>query len=1633
MSRSNFIFRLMTMLSATFVVVGCMKPQKQDASQLGDQEATFRVVTGGAVGLNGPVLNNDPWAKPFSVTFRFTARVNNRDRDEKIKEQKFQIYDPVSKAKIEEVSSTNDGEIVWTEAVPFNYFAARSNWVTVEREIVASGIYAGKRRVSFAINPWLVAGRKEISPSQSGYYLADEPIELKNPSSRLQKIYDFLVDSLKSAGGVHVLSSDEKISLAIWKKNLEDGFSKGTSILSLPAEASSFLNGQKEGNASLWISSIDFQNVKIRNIMVDADKPNSETGYIVNQTLEMKPRLAIVKANGVVDYEDLTDGDFDVYVQVVATDTGFNQNKRLILTESLEAVNAADPENPNSPKGTGHITDGKLTALVSFKATREVAEGNLQYVVRLVPRRIANRAPKDFEGIFNVAGKVNTWVGNPTHAILDSTCDPKFGSTLGCSYDGYLRKTDKFEDMLKSGEAQKAEPYRFTMVKGRFVQVDMGHIYDNDGKLMVTPGETATHRRILYSASVCVTDQSGNRVVHQQFKIRYLKESEATGNYNTISKTTNDDGCLLWTNTVEHGYYKPEQFFRQVIAIDGPGGARRVKTLYINPWDDKFTFSFDELELGKEYFEEIAKRPKIPSRFYMGDYSYHTVRFMYQIDQYMDLEVKKTVLMDLAPQVLRYSGLISGRKVTEYLRDGIYMMKVAIQKSYLDPADRLQRLCTAERERAVYDKDGNLVRRVEHVTIDGAANPDSDQDICALSEDQRRISLEDQQAKNAKAAQAVSGSPAPGIDKFGDSVKGKEFITTKTTLVRVTDGYIVYPVELSMRDLRLMRIRSNFLIELVPVDERKVFANSELSQTYRNYVAEDLKLRREKEEEFRKDSLGQDSEETIEKDRKQFNEMLLLSATQRRNEIRSFYENEINRLDVVGNIVSDFNRSDESLAKLLKRFEDVTNPNIDFKNLDPEKQAAYTKMYEKYQFYKKMARNDFTTFSLPDCDREKSGCLDLVDHDSGLEPRTFVGPVIFLSNTYKDAMRATDNLDEARCHEEIEGVDYFSDQIDPVERELREMEVGLFAKSSASLEGQHSNNAYRYSKYFNSLRQFCTRKVPDPSHSNGVRTEFYAKQVDDLIREEAMIKQDYAEKMKALATPYNFASLYNLKFVSFGGEKLTKIDQGRLNKKCADKGIENCMVQTTENSVTVPELVSLANRDLSERATYMRLNGIKDFGQPTAGVFSAQDLQNAIFSKNNEGTSQAALCGVLTNMVVETHRRLAPNADKENQALFANRLFRECYSAGKGGFVRDRRLRVYNTGDYLFMGGVQLNFNVGSSFGVSRSNGVSAGIDMIDIASQAVAPLAGGVSAVLGTALGGPVVGAVVGGVAYGMLKPVDLKRSKGLSSSKGTSVAEGTYLVGQVAKFSIPLKEWEQCAVIRLRPELAQMMTRALKPDLSYQPEFPGTWIVRGFWGESEPDEQTRMLYAKANELFGRGIFACDGVRRTQSTNAKGQLVDGRDVEEQYYYFTQHFTEGDMLDQADLYNHPWLLSLRGKRDFTAFVNAMQAEDVVDIRSYVDGLTGTKPKSERSGWALEQLANTYKSVLPSFPGLYTVLDEDERDSYFQLRSKDYSNIDFDINREVNRGTVESFYAPSPMQRGSATRPAPMTGLPDDGG
>jgi len=1391
-------FNLPVLLISIAFLTACTKPDTKPNGVNGPQStegsATFRIksMEGDGTYLNVPTVSKDPvtnlttasvWRIPRDVSYRFTACLEDRSTRSKAIGHQFAIEIPGTLQRIVDVPpTTGEGCFSWHETVPFTYFVKRSKWVVIERDIVGTGVHTGRQRVKLAINPWAV-GSGGRDGGDTFRYLRDKPL---HPSQ---------------------LIASEKADAA--------------------------LSGEALGQDQLYIGDVDIQTIRTG---------EEKTGTLMRMNITMKPKVRFENREGVPEYKPIMNGDFYVIAHLVLNNTGPKLNERVILSSGGDNSELQKKHKDLGIVGTGRVIDGKLIAHVSTWVHGRMPQGNLELVLKVIPKGIRGIAPA--EGIYELGAFRN--LSSNFSGDLNKNCR----EDGPCDIASYLKGSTNFEEMRKLNYGADNSPYLFDRLNLRFAQVE--------------PGETTTQRTVTYTASTCITDAfTGERPVGLPFVIKYKETGELIPD-----QKTGEDGCLRWSSTIFHKYYQPEQFLERNVVITKDSGFVRDMRFYINPWDDKFTFGFDEREFKPEFWKTLRSRKKIPSRFFLADFGYHTVRFQYNIDSLMALEVRKTVLMELDPRVLRYSGIVNARKMTEPLRDGIWYMKVGIQKNYLDPAQA-----------------GVHVDALKVAQTNG-----SQKEILPPSESEKGLRLSGVQQVDSKNARTR-------LRRLGIDVPQREFISTQKALVRSTDGVIIQPVEFTMQDLRMMRVRSNFLIELQPVDERQLQVENVLRGNFGRYL-DDLASKRKVEN----DQLGTTRPGPAVDPAKQIaeqDEKIKQRIEDRRKSTRDLFSqitSQLRQTNTTGISLEPFRLSEDQMAYFGRDIQEMLDNNL--------------------------ATNDFTTIKLPpcseiDCDKfveQGDSADDLSEKGPGLARRTFVGPVIFLSNGYKDSVRATDNLDEAKCGQKVQ----FDDDR---EREMDEYRRELFSSSERVISKARENTLYKYSEYFGSLRHLCN------SH------------VDDLIAREEKYRFIYDVNIPAVGSVHNFTEAYGMDFLSLADEKPKSVNfDAATLERCGDN-LTSCMRETSENWLPVQSALELVNKHLGQSEG--PLANIKRWFNYAPEVkqdpWVAEDLRAALFSPPNPKSRQYAACALLVNNVVSTGvKKIA------SRPMVARSLMEYCLQGGDSSVFFDQKLRVFKTGQsedsYVFLGGYQMNINVGQSFSVGRSTSWSAssGFEAFDV---------------VGTFLG-------KGGNA--IIKPLSAKVgwSSSMSESDGTSISESTYLVAQVAKFRVRLDEYERCYGLSLTPRFYDSVGTELHRLVYLMPEI---------------------------RRQARNLFVCEGV----VTN------EARYVDETYFYFTQHFTEGDMLDQADLYNHPWLLALRGNRDFATFISLIRKQDQISFWSMAKNTFS--PVKRTVDWPLAHMRNVYKQIIPSFPGFYTVLDNHESLTEFPL---EMSKTDPDMNNEV---------------------------------
>lgn len=1556
MLNSKFSIRVSILFMTALLFTGCLRSHKDPKGSSVQGTTDFRVNT--ITGESTPNSGENSWKVATSKTYEFQACLIGRSTNNQLSSgQSFTIETPDGIQYKDEDGTDDLGCIYWKETIPFN-FAADSSYIELKRTVVGTGTHQGEYEVVIGVNPW-------------AEYRGDSVLEVIDMTRR------------------KLINKDQMIT--------EDQM--------------------KQGQFGI-LRSNDGQNEK-RQLLIQ-EKPNIDIlddrraieGRLVTIKFTTNPFIQPLNFNDEPKKYNFTKGKFRVYAQLVMTQAGpAHDIMSQILTPEL------------LPQEIEIRNDGTLIFEHQTRLITDLTSGRLSLALKIEP--INSPFPlKAFEGLYRVGtGDRRGMFGNKN---LTQTRGDEY-SNLAFEYGPFIKDSDNFDKLKEYGFIHKYPTLRFTPLQPRFIRL--------------ASGETATQRTIIFETSTTVVDPiTGDPIVPKHpFKIK------RSGTGEVIQTETLPGGILRWTDELTHLYYaKIQYFFPEPEIIHVETGDVFKRRLAINPWDEGWTFGKDTEGLEVD-FREAAQREQRPPMFIVDAFRYQTIRFRYVIDKYLTLNVKKAVVMTFDPLVQRFG--IQKDRYFEPLRDGIYLMKFALVKYYIDP--------------------------FKNKTY--------------LNKKTRRGS--DQSYFEFKTT------------KNGEQIKD-QFTTVVKKLVRVQGGRITTPVEFSMRDLRMMSIRNNLIVEIATIDEHELLrdnlANEELKEIEADYERyNDPNTTEEEKEEIltqRFELLKANSEEL------NANIMEELAEAQKEREFISspYFESErFEKLDELKENLSserlttqnlkenhvDFQNykatmqlkkeeftarmnsirsnmfqmddqmteywsewSDAYLGALEENDERIAESFNLEDNMETIKQASAEGYVEglgtfdekenlglpvvpKENRYARVTYYDYLAsmqiflkesavgagISMNDLERLKINNytqnpatplinLDKYRNDAGLTPRSFIGPCTLVEDDNMSDMRPTDTLDEAD-----------SGRMDSSEVLYRSEEFEI------------DNSAFENSAYHDSLSPFKVdlekvdagyRKAPED------RVEGEISLLDKYIGEHIKNEEKYSMRMAAVAQMGNFTKNYNLNYVSLTDEQLMSFDN---EKGCTFEGesdesmsqrVRECLVENKEDQIKKETFLKGFNdfdtwkalklyfnfnplSKLKRENNDVKANGFDEnlFSRSVDAIKSifgsgyhpidevvnedesfygfnerreeegtgpywnylidAQsfvedqlggnlpaakdtDIQSWLNSglENFKLTHALKICHLLSKQVTADlikAKRKEPSvgmASIDADEIY-NKLYLPCIKQVKympitgetypGAFTFDRRYRIVEPGEYRHISGKSMNINVGADIVLANYNDYGTAASL------------GGNGALLGfgalaLAKVNPLLGGIVGATGGLLIASKASTNATGMNDSFSTSISEAVFLVVQKAEMGFTIKKHEKCFITQFNSEFVGAMGNELS-------------IKLGLIDTS----------AHSNALT-RGIMICSGV------------VDDKEIEviENYYYVTQHFTAGDMLDKANLLNHVWLLGLRGTRDYNNFLRILKAKTKTKW-----GLTAKKTR-DLYEYPLSHLNKVYQAVTPSFPGMYSV-------------------------------------------------------------
>ena len=754
-----------------------------------------------------------------AVIVYFSAMLRDRATMEILVEHRFQVLDYHGKV-IDNVVVQDDNRISWTETIRVDNLRPQVDPVLVVRRIkaVGQGASVGYNHAVFELNPWAYLDRGIGEPflnlTNRFEILKDEHKDFKpdfDPNEFFANPEGTEFPSLNIDVARFYLSREEKITNSI------------SSVEPIKMYNTSGLENRRE---NLNKNKNNYKNAFLigRGVLIDEQEPSymrrdhiiSTEEKVKKPVLGMKLRLnvnlrlktEVTNSAGKIIYRDINHGRFRVFAALVASNLGINNEEEKDVLIGIASPVVGDVKN--------QILNVKFDMVTSKLSNR----GDLDLVLKVRPLDEWSARGLKPSSIIYKLGAYNDSHGHKG-GFVDSRAVGDF------EYDDYVRKvkkfTEKHEKLLSEwGILTNLPDIIFDSMEIKF--------------RTVKTGETATQRTVIFDVKSCPRDGHTGKRFRQGRKFRILvsgidplkcdpeeykdkgeEDSECRfkrvpvediskqdeDNVNGIFKVQ-DTGCLSWVDEIAHKYYQRENLIERsyhiVEDVEDIGSVEEQRDIfkltgYFNPWDEKFgTLGVDARNLSDSFIKEIKERVKYPSRFFVGDFSYMTLRFRYDIDENMHLTVKKTVLLNLYPFVKRYSNIINGINGNFPIRDGIYLLKVAYQKDYIDPG--------AE---GIHLKSSNNNQfETEIVVKNGTKGSDRNRDFFML-----------------------------------DDLRRKTFVHTIKKLVRVENSRVISPVEFHINELRTLRVRSNLLLQLEPVNQYKL----QIINLLENRIARNIGLR----------------------------------------------------------------------------------------------------------------------------------------------------------------------------------------------------------------------------------------------------------------------------------------------------------------------------------------------------------------------------------------------------------------------------------------------------------------------------------------------------------------------------------------------------------------------------------------------------------------------------------------------------------------------------------------------------------------------------------------------------------------------------------------------------------------------
>ncbi|WP_413293479.1 hypothetical protein ACLSU7_00060 [Bdellovibrio sp. HCB185ZH] len=364
------------------------------------------------------------------------------------------------------------------------------------------------------------------------------------------------------------------------------------------------------------------------------------------------PSVQLTKMNGEFVLKTLAAGTFKARMSLIHIYTEKNQEVHRLLAQSAEIT---------SSMGNGSLS---LKAPISLNAIP--TRGQVAFGLELSPVN-GPEGLTAFQG-FYMMNEYDQIKGTNMLKVASQVAQSK-DFKLSDYVNAQMIPTSKAGSNTVEDETYQKPKIEVSQLEYKFIRVGE---------------ETTATREVIYSVKACVKsglDQKTTRA--HTFTITKFRQN-STEAAQTVNIKTDNNSCVTWDESIKFKYFDCQRFLKGSVMISNKElGMNETVPMLVNPWETWGPMGRDAryIDPTEKLILDCKSENRPRTQVMLDAYSYNTVSYNYSVDSLFNLTVTKKIQVRMDPHLLVYSSLSNGRSEVQKLRDGTYLLKMAVVKN----------------------------------------------------------------------------------------------------------------------------------------------------------------------------------------------------------------------------------------------------------------------------------------------------------------------------------------------------------------------------------------------------------------------------------------------------------------------------------------------------------------------------------------------------------------------------------------------------------------------------------------------------------------------------------------------------------------------------------------------------------------------------------------------------------------------------------------------------------------------------------------------------------------------------------------------------------------------------------------